>query len=103
MNVVDRRDGTALTCTLTVKVIPRSGRDEIVGLKADGAWRIRLKAPPVEGRANEALVSFLADSLGVAKDQLEIVAGHAGRRKLLRLTGLAASEAGGRLAAFQRS
>jgi uncharacterized protein (TIGR00251 family) len=103
MNVVDRKGGTALTGTLTVKVIPRSGRDEIVGLKADGAWRIRLKAPPVEGCANEALISFLAGSLGVAKAQLEIVAGHAGRRKLLRLTGLAASEAERRLCAFLRS
>ncbi len=100
MNVVDRKGGADVTCTVTVKVSPRSGRDEIVGLEADGIWRIRLKAPPVEGRANEALVSFLADSLGVAKNQVEIVAGHAGRYKLIRLCGLAASEAERRLCAL---
>lgn len=73
--------------TFDVKVIPRAKRDEIVGVEND-AVKIRLNAPPVEGRANEALVSFLAKRLGVSKGQVEIVRGETLRNKVVRVRGL---------------
>jgi uncharacterized protein (TIGR00251 family) len=49
---------------LTVQVVPRSSRDEMAGIHGN-ALRIRLRAPPVEGAANAALIAFLAETLGV--------------------------------------
>jgi len=77
--------------TFVVRVVPRASRDEIVGIHGD-ALKVRLTAPPVEGRANEALVAFLAQRLGVRKSQVEIIAGATSRRKMIRITGLLAQE-----------
>jgi uncharacterized protein len=68
---------------LAVRVTPRSSRNEIVEITSDGTVRIRLTAPPVEGKANEALRSYLADILEVPKSNIEIVAGTSGRDKLV--------------------
>jgi uncharacterized protein (TIGR00251 family) len=54
----------------------------------DGSIKVRLTAPPVDGAANEALVKFLADTLSVAKSQVEIVSGHTSRDKVLRISGI---------------
>jgi uncharacterized protein (TIGR00251 family) len=54
----------------------------------DGSLKIRLTAPPVDGAANEALVKFLSDTLSVSKSQVEIVSGHTGRQKIVRITGM---------------
>jgi uncharacterized protein (TIGR00251 family) len=54
----------------------------------DGSIKVRLTAPPVDGAANEALVKFLADTLSVAKSQIEIVSGHTSRDKVLRISGV---------------
>jgi uncharacterized protein (TIGR00251 family) len=73
-------------CILTVKVVPRASRTEVVG--ADPDWvRIRLRAPPVEGRANAALVEFLAETLEIPKRAVAIVAGDLGRIKKVRIAG----------------
>ena len=77
--------------TFAVRVVPRASRNEIVGVHG-GALRIRLTAPPVEGRANEALVAFLARQLGVRKSQVEIVAGSSSRCKVIHVTGLSGRE-----------
>lgn len=58
---------------------------------------MRLAAPPVEGRANEALVRFVAESLGVRRDDVRVVAGGRSRRKLLHLTGVTLPDARRRL------
>ncbi|MBI4673875.1 MAG: YggU family protein [Chloroflexi bacterium] len=79
----ESRDGI----TFSVKVIPRAKRDEIVGVEGE-AVKIRLNAPPVEGRANEALIKFLAQVLGVARAQVEIVRGDTSRRKVVRVRGV---------------
>lgn len=71
-----------------VRVVPRSSRDAIAGVR-DGRLLVRLTAPPVEGRANAALVKLLARSLGVARDRIEIVSGVSSRSKRLRLEGVA--------------
>lgn len=80
--ITDARSGAALT----VKIVPKASRTEIVGIEKDGTLKIRLTAPPVEGKANEELITFLAELLGVHPDQLEIVAGHNTREKLISVT-----------------
>lgn len=76
-------------CTFQVRVLPRSRRDEVVGLHGD-ALKIRLTAPPVRGKANRALREFLADQLGVSPSDVEILTGHTSRRKRVRVTGISA-------------
>ena len=83
---------------LSVRVTPRAGRDELAGWR-DGVLQVRLRAPPVEGKANEALRRFLADRLGVAPPQVEIVSGLTSRTKRLRIEGLTTDEVALRLGA----
>jgi uncharacterized protein (TIGR00251 family) len=82
--------------TFAVRVVPRASRNEIAGVHG-GALKVRITAPPVAGRANEAIIAFLAQRLGVRKSQVEIVAGATSRRKTIRVTGLLAQETGERL------
>ncbi len=72
--------------TFAVKVIPRASKNQIVGIEGD-AIKIRLNAPPVEGKANDALMEFLADVLQVARAQIGIVTGQTARRKIVRVQG----------------
>ncbi len=65
-------------------VQPRASKNEAVGLYGD-AVKIRLTAPPVEGKANKMCASFLAKSLGVPKSAVEIVAGQTGRTKQVKV------------------
>jgi uncharacterized protein (TIGR00251 family) len=82
---------------LTLEVRPRAGRDAIVGW--DGAvLRVRVAAPPTDGAANQAVRRLLAERLGCAPSRVEIVRGHAARTKLVRIAGLAPSDAIARLA-----
>jgi uncharacterized protein (TIGR00251 family) len=71
-------------CVFQVRVSPRSRRDEVVGLHGD-ALKIRLTAPPVEGKANRALREFLAKQLGVSPSAVEILTGHTSRQKRVRV------------------
>lgn len=68
---------------LAVRVTPRASRNEIVEVLDDGTIKVRLATPPADNEANEALINFLAEILGVPKSQLEIVAGEVGRDKLV--------------------
>jgi uncharacterized protein len=77
---------------LTVRVTPRARRTEVAGLLEDGTLRIRVTAPPVEGRANAALVEFLAEVLGTRKSRVEIVAGEKGLDKIITIAGMAAED-----------
>lgn len=77
-------------CVFAVHVLPDSGRDGVVGLYGP-ALRVRLKAPAVEGKANRALQRFLADSLGVPTEAVEILSGHTSRHKVVRVSGVGAS------------
>jgi uncharacterized protein (TIGR00251 family) len=72
---------------LRIQVQPRAARTELAGLHGD-ALRIRLAAPPVDGAANEALVRFLAGTLGVARSSVAITAGVSGRRKTVVIEGV---------------
>jgi uncharacterized protein (TIGR00251 family) len=72
---------------LIVRVTPRASRDEISGWR-DGVLLVRLRAPPVDGQANEALRRLLAGRLEIAFGDIEIVRGEWARTKQLRLRGL---------------
>ena len=80
-----RRDGTDLV--LDVRVQPRASRSEIAGLHG-GRLRIRLQAPPVDGKANAALVEFVAALFAVPRARVTIEHGLTGRDKRLRLQGV---------------
>lgn len=82
-----------------VRVQPRASRTEVAGTQ-QGALKVRLQAPPVDGAANEALVEFLADSLGVPRRMVQIVSGASSRTKLVEVAGIDAG-AVTRLAAGQ--
>jgi uncharacterized protein len=75
----DGKKGAALA----VRVTPRASKNEIVDILGDGTVKVHLTAPPVEGKANEALIKFLSKVLEISPSQLEIVAGATGRDKLI--------------------
>nr|WP_276593662.1 DUF167 domain-containing protein [Nannocystis bainbridge] len=83
-------------CELEVLVAPRAARSQLVGLH-DGRLKVQLAAPPVDGAANEALRALLADRLDLPASALEIARGATGRRKTVRVAGLSAAVARGRL------
>jgi uncharacterized protein (TIGR00251 family) len=82
---------------LQLRVSPGASRTEVVGRHGE-AWKVRVAAPPEGGRANEALVGLLADTLGVRRAEVEIVAGHGARDKVVSLSGVEAAEIDRRLA-----
>jgi hypothetical protein len=82
--------------SLCLRITPRAGRDEIAGRSGD-AIRIRLKAPPIEGKANQALVALLSRQLGVARSAITIVSGESARNKVVHVVGLSVAEAEQRL------
>lgn len=75
--------------TFQVRVVARASRSEIVG-EHDGALRIRLAAPPVDGAANEELVGLLARALGVSRSAIEIITGHSSKLKTVKVVGIRA-------------
>ena len=72
---------------IEIRVLPRSSRSEVVGIQ-DGALKIKLTSPPLEGKANDECVRILADQLGIRKSQIEIISGHRARKKTVALAGL---------------
>jgi uncharacterized protein (TIGR00251 family) len=76
-------------CVFHVRVQPRGRRNEIAGLHG-GALKMRVTAPPVEGKANQAVQELLAKQLGVSPSSVEILTGHTSRQKRVRVTGVSA-------------
>jgi uncharacterized protein (TIGR00251 family) len=74
-----------------VKVHPRAKRDAIVGELGD-ALKVALKAPPVEGRANEACIEFFAKLLKVPRSSVTIASGASSRNKVIRIAGITAEQ-----------
>jgi uncharacterized protein (TIGR00251 family) len=70
---------------LKVYLQPRSSRDEIIGPYRDGI-KVKVTAPPAEGKANEALLQLLAKELNVTPSRIEIIKGHHSREKTLRIS-----------------
>lgn len=80
--VTAHRDGALIE----LAVQPRASRAELTGVH-DGALRLRVTAPPVDGAANAAVIEFLSSQLGISKSKLEIVSGHSSRRKRVLVRG----------------
>ena len=77
--------------TFEVRVAPRASRNRVVGIQ-EGALKVALTAPPVDGAANEALKKLVAKALGVAKSEVEILRGDHARIKVLRVHGMSAGD-----------
>lgn len=78
-------------CLLILHVQPGAKRTEVAGEHGD-ALKVRLAAPPVEGRANQALIGYLAGALRIPKRQVTLVSGEASREKRVRIEGTDAAE-----------
>ncbi len=92
----DLYDETDDGVVIHVHVQPGAGRSAVVGRHGD-ALKVRVAAPPVEGRANEATEALLAEALGVARSDLELTSGATSRSKRYRLRGVEAAEVEKRL------
>jgi uncharacterized protein (TIGR00251 family) len=80
-------DATRGTITVSIRVQPRASKDEIAGT-IDGALKVRLTAPALENRANEALAEFLADLLKTSKSAVRIQSGLQSRNKRVEIRGV---------------
>jgi len=94
-NLHDGRKGSALA----VRVTPRADRNEIVELLDDGTIKVRLASPPADDEANETLIAFLSEILGIPSSRLDIVAGVTGRDKLISVVDMDADTAHQRIVA----
>lgn len=84
MSALWLRQGDRQT-TLTLHIQPGAKKTEVAGEHGD-ALKIRLAAPPVDGKANAALIAFVADRLGVAKSAVSLKSGQTSRRKVLEVS-----------------
>jgi uncharacterized protein len=87
-----RDKGVVESIALSIRIQPRASKNEITRME-NGGLKIRLTAPPVDGAANEALIRLLADTLSVARSQVEIVSGHTSRDKIIRIRGVGKADA----------
>jgi uncharacterized protein (TIGR00251 family) len=78
------KDGNLI---FNVRVVPRASKSEIVG-DLDGALKIRIASPPVDGAANAELIKVLSKKLNVAKNAVEIVGGQTSKQKQIRISGI---------------
>jgi uncharacterized protein (TIGR00251 family) len=81
---------------LHVRLTPRAHRDAVTGVR-DGVVQVRVSAPPVGGRANDALCKLLAKALGVPPSRVTVARGHTAREKVVRVEGLSTDDAHARL------
>ena len=82
---------------LRVRVAPGARTAAVVGRHGE-AWKLRVAAPPADGKANEAVLRLLAETLAVPRARVALVSGHSGRDKVVELTGIDAAETDRRLA-----
>ena len=83
LNLLETEEGIILP----VRIQPRASKDEIVG-EYNGALKIKLTSPPVEGEANRRCIEFLSKRFKIAKSQLEIIKGEKSKDKLIKIIGL---------------
>ncbi len=86
----------AETCRLAVKAVPNAPRNAVTGW-AGNTLKVKVHAPALDGRANEALCDFLAEALGLRRNAVTLVQGAKSRLKLLKVTGLSLDQAKARL------
>ncbi len=92
-------EGAARRAVLAVKVVPRAAHSRVEGWQGE-TLKVRLQAPPVEGKANAALIALLAEALGIGRGNLDILRGETSRTKLVRVNGLDADDIRKRLGTF---
>lgn len=95
-NMHDGKKGSAIA----VRVTPRASRNEIVEMSEDGAIKVRLAAPQSDKEANDVLLAFMSEILGVPKSRLDIVAGNSGLDKLISIVDLDVETAHQRIVAY---
>ena len=86
----------AASTVIAVKVVPRASQSRVEGWHG-GVLKVRLTAPPVEGKANAALVALLAKALGIGPGHVEIIGGETARIKRVHIAGLSAADIKARL------
>ena len=77
----------AVSTRVRLRVSPGANKAQVIGRHGE-AWKVRVTAPPEGGRANEAVVRLLAETLSVPRDGVTLVSGHGGRDKIVQLAGL---------------
>ncbi|MFA6424153.1 MAG: DUF167 domain-containing protein [Candidatus Magasanikbacteria bacterium] len=70
---------------LKIRVLPRSSKNEVIGKMSDGTLKIKLTAPPVDGKANDALIKLLADYFNISKSKIKIVSGNTSKNKMIEI------------------
>jgi uncharacterized protein (TIGR00251 family) len=70
---------------LKIKVLPRSSKNEIIGLQADGTLKVKLTAPPVDGEANKRLIQLLSKEYTVPKSKIKIIKGLTNKNKVIEI------------------
>jgi uncharacterized protein (TIGR00251 family) len=86
---------TATGCTLAVRAQPGARKTAITGIYGDGdsaALKVAVQAPPIDGRANEALIAFLAKTLGIPRSSIELVSGESSKNKAFLLGGISSDK-----------
>jgi uncharacterized protein (TIGR00251 family) len=87
----------ALSTRVRLRVAPGAARSSVVGRHGE-AWKVRVAAPPEGGRANDAVVRLLADTLSLPREAVTLVSGHGARDKIVELAGIGPSQIERRLA-----
>jgi len=87
---------------LRVHVVPNAKSDSVVG-EHGGAVKVKLRTPAVEGKANAALISFLAEQLNISRSAIALERGHKSRDKLIRVNGLSQEDVRNRLGERDRA
>jgi len=83
ISIKEMSDGVVFS----IRVLPRSSRCEITGIQ-DNSLKLKITAPPVEGKANEECIRFLSDKLGIKKGQIKIKSGHKSKNKTVAISGI---------------
>jgi uncharacterized protein (TIGR00251 family) len=83
-------------CRLEIKAVPNAPKSQVVGWLGD-ALKVKIHAPPVEGKANEALCAFLAEALDLPKRSVRLARGETSRKKIVEIEGLTLQEISSRL------
>jgi hypothetical protein len=91
----DGKSGAALA----VRVATRAPHNELVCIQNDGTLKLRLAAAPVDGKANQVLIGFLAEVLNIPQSRIDLVAGQTSRNKLITITGMTSAEVHQRIVA----
>jgi uncharacterized protein len=73
--------------SFAVRAVPRASRSGVAG-EQDGALKVRLAAPPVDGEANAELIRVLADFFNVSRNKVSVIAGHSSKNKIIRIHGI---------------